>query len=108
MNKYVGILASLAGGIALGFIGGPQWIILIWAIIAALIGYFLHQYQTLSGALYGYAALLVYISHGYTGSESSTFASRLPLFMFLALFGGLGGIVCAWIGKRLTGQSKVH
>lgn len=81
-----------------------------WAAAGLLIGYFVGQSRpaVAPGALFGFAASLVYLLLGYNGSRPVY--SVLPFFVLLSLFGALCGgslgVGGAFVRSRLWNRSR--
>jgi len=100
------VLVSILLGSILGIIGSRflfvgSWLSLIpWSIAGLLLGYWSQKREWLiNGACYGFALCFVFMIAGYSGS--APLVSRLPFFAILGVFGGLCGLVLAWLGLNL-------
>lgn len=104
MRKYSGIIVGAVAGIIMGLVGGPVWIILPWGAIAVGLGYDSKSYKLLSSAVFGFIASFIFMMQGYSGTESRM--SRVLPFVLIALFGGLAGLLCGWVGKGLSQRKQ--
>jgi hypothetical protein len=90
----VPIAIALIGGVVLGALGGPVWVLGIWAAVAILCGAIARSSRDaiLAGLIFGFVVSLFFLAGGYNGAEP--LVTRLPFFVVLALFGaGCGAVI---------------
>jgi hypothetical protein len=94
----IAIAIALLAGVVLGALGGPVWILLIWAAAAFVCGALARSRREaiIAGLLFGFVVSFVFLARGYNGAEP--LVTRLPSFAALALFG-------AGCGALLSGAS---
>ena len=98
------VVGLLLGGIC-GFLKTNAVLTLApWTAAGLLIGYFAGSIRpgVMSGALFGFAASLVYLLLGYNGSRPIYMV--LPFFVLLSLFGALCGAILGVGGAFVRGR----
>ena len=107
MNHRVWVL-SAAAGLVLGFVGTKLLFLggltlLPWAVAALLIGWLSRDAKLafVNGAIYGFVLSFVFMLAGYEGNEV---VAKLPFFVLLGLFGGVCGLIWAWLGRLLRAR----
>ena len=93
----IAILVALAGGVVLGLLGGPVWVLAIWAAVAAVCGGAARSGREaiVAGSVFGFVVSFVFLARGYAGVEP--LITRLPFFALLALFGAACGAVISGV-----------
>src|SRR6058998_3713187 len=109
------ILAAIALGWLLGIAGAHAlflrwWTLVPWGLGGIVLGYWTKRRETaISGALYGFILVFVFLIGGYTGDIP--LRNRLPFFALLGLFGGVCGLILTLVGSfvktRSTGRAAV-
>lgn len=92
------IIQSILIGVLFGYIGGPVFVLLPWAIIGLLLGIFSKTRQSalVNGAAYGFAVAYVFMLAGYQGM--APLVTKLAPFIILGLIGAGCGLILAFIG----------
>jgi len=87
----VALAFALVAGVVLGALGGPVWILAIWAAAAFVCGAIARSRREaiLAGLVFGVVVSIVFLARGYAGVEP--LVTRLPFFALLALFGAACG-----------------
>lgn len=91
------LIAVLAGAV-LGYTGGPAQVLIVWAIIGLVLGYFSATRRTViaSGLLFGFIVSFMFMVAGYAG-EAPVYTHFLP-FAALGVFGAVCGIILSISG----------
>jgi hypothetical protein len=94
---------AAAAGVVLGIVGARylfvgSWLIVVpWAITGLLLGYWGTKDESLvNGVTFGFVLSFVFMIAGYSGQPS--LLSRIPIFLVLSAFGGIGGMVFGLAG----------
>jgi hypothetical protein len=104
LNRPAWVL-SAAAGLVLGFVatkllflGGLT--LLPWAVAALLIGWLSRDAKLalVNGAIYGFVLSFVFMLAGY---EGDAVVDKMPFFVLLGIFGGVCGLIWAWLGRFL-------
>jgi hypothetical protein len=92
---------AILGGLLLGAIGGPVWVLPIWAAVAAACGLAARSRRAAitAGLTFGFVVSFVFLVRGYAGVEP--LVSRLPFFAALGLFGACCGGVISGVASLL-------
>jgi len=87
------LIIALVAGIALGKVGGPAWILLVWGCISAGLGWFSPRSRSaiINSAVFGFAASYTFMIAGYNGHDPLT--SKLLPFLVFGILGALCGAV---------------
>ena len=101
-------LVAIAVGVGLGLLGarylfvGSGLSLIPWTIIGLALGAWCTRREATGvGAVYGFSLAFVFMTAGYTGSES--LVGRMPTFALFGLFGAVCGLVLAALGARAAG-----
>lgn len=99
-KRTVPLIAILAGAV-LGFVGGPVQILLIWGLVAIMLGYFSSTLRLTiaSGIIFGFIVSFMFMITGYTG-DAPVYTHLLP-FAALGVFGGICGLFLSITGYYL-------
>jgi hypothetical protein len=91
--------ASLAAGLALGFVGGPAIILLPWALVALAIGILSvgRKMAAVNGLVFGFVAAFTFMLAGYDGQAA--IITRVFPFGVLGLVGALYAVVFSVVGN---------
>ena len=102
----ISILAALIIGIIVGFIGGPVYALIPWAIIGVIIGWVSSGKKSavLHGAVYGFALAFVFMIHGYNGTDP--LVTKLLPFAALGVVGAVFGLFWGFIGSLLPHKKQ--
>jgi hypothetical protein len=102
--NLLSIITSTVFGGCIGFLGGPVFILLPWAVIGLIIGGFNETKKSalINGAAYGFTIAYVFMLSGYRGSASIT-TVLLP-FVLLGLIGGICGLILTIIGYLIANR----
>ena len=99
-NSYL-VICSILVGIIFGLIGGPVFVLILWAILGLAIGYISYRKKiaVISGTLYGFFLSFVFMVHGYSGTDP--LVTKLLPFIALGIFGAFCGAILALIGSLI-------
>jgi len=100
-DNNIGSLAlSSVIGATIGYVGGPVWILVIWAIAGLLIGRYAKNSKTaaLNGIAFGFFISYAFMIGGYSGEQP--LSSRLVPFLIFGLVGALFGAVLCFLGNH--------
>ncbi len=108
-------IAVIAAGIVLGYLGARHlfvgsWLIVVpWSVAGLIVGWWGTRNESIvNGVVYGFVVSFTFLVAGYSGPFS--LASRIPFFVVLSVFGGMGGTLLgllAFVGKtKLRGMKK--
>jgi hypothetical protein len=97
VNALSVIIAALVGVVA-GYIGGPVYILIPWAIIGLVIGALCgaRGAALLNGGVFGFAAAYMFMIHGYAGKQP--LLTRLAPFVIFGLIGAVCGLILGIVG----------
>jgi hypothetical protein len=97
VNALSVIIALLVGVVA-GYIGGPVYILIPWAIIGLVIGALsvARGAALLNAGVFGFAASYVFVIHGYAGKQP--LITRLAPFVIFGLIGAVCGLILGIVG----------
>lgn len=97
------VISAVAGGVV-GYLGGPVFVLLPWAVIGLVIGKFNETKKSafINGAAYGFTIAYVFMLSGYKGSASIT-TVLLP-FIVLGFIGAICGLILAYIGFLISNR----
>lgn len=100
-------IVSLLLGIVIGYLGGPAFALVWWALIGLVIGYFSASTKAglVNGAVYGFALSYTFMLAGYSGSDP--LASKLAPFVLFGMFGAVCGLCLGIIG-HLMNRTRVN
>ncbi len=90
---------SIVAGIVLGILGGPVFILIPWALVSLVVGYFskTQKEMLVNGFVFGFFASFFFMFKGYAGVDPVI--TKSPFFAALGGFGGVCGLVLAFIGS---------
>ena len=102
MGRIVATSIALAGILGIGgahalFLG--WWTLVPWGITGIALGYRFKDRFVISGLVYGFVLVYVFMIGQYTGDRP--LIGRLPAFGLLALFGAVCGLILTAIGSFL-------
>jgi hypothetical protein len=106
----VSVLIAALVGVVAGYIGGPVYILIPWAIIGLVIGALCgaRGAALLTGGVFGFAAAYTFVIHGYAGTQP--LITRLAPFVIFGLIGAVCGLVLGIVGyearRLLRGRSR--
>jgi hypothetical protein len=107
-SNLFSIASSIIVGGLIGYMGGPVFVLLPWAIIGCLLGLYSPTKKSAlcNGAAYGFSIAYSFMLAGYSGTAPIT--TRLAPFMVLGLVGALGGLVLAYVGWAIKNYIIKH
>jgi hypothetical protein len=88
-SNAVSVLSAALVGVAAGYIGGPVYILIPWAIMGLALGALsgTRGAALLLGGVFGFAASYVFVIHGYAGAQP--LVTRLAPFLIFGLIGAV-------------------
>jgi hypothetical protein len=109
MNFHLGVWSYLTAaviGLIIGYIGGPGWILAVWAIVGLVIGRYANRRRAAlaNGAIYGFALSYAFMVAGYSGSDPLT--GKLAPFILFGIVGALCGAIISLIGRVVDSRVR--
>jgi hypothetical protein len=104
------VLVAALVGVAAGYIGGPVYILIPWAIIGLALGALsaARGAALLLGGIFGFAASYTFVIHGYAGIQP--LVTLLAPFVIFGLIGAVCGLILGIVGyaarQLVRGRSR--